>query len=556
VPTGNPNSTLLSELNRLANGGTYPPVNTLDEAAAARAWAEREGIVPTTTDTVGLLNEIAGLARGSWLDYSGVCNYLAGTTGLPAAAALRQLTGTPQITTPGAPVLLIATPGNESATINWAPPADEGSAPVDKYRITVVDHPEFLPVEVASGPYTFIDLTNGVLYFFTVEAHNSFGWGPAATSPGATPAFIEYPATFLGNSIYYYQGWIVANDQPYNGFPASWRYDDGTVIRQLETKIVVGNTYPNAAGWGQSNYVIQPDGYYGVQYISVSDTGINYSSTVTITPAYNCPNGGLFDPSTNMCVETLPSAVVTGGTLSEDSNYYYRTFLASDTLTISNAALTNAEILLIAGGGFNGPGEFWCGAARNGGGGGAGGLINETVPSLELGSYSVIIGAGGGNDSSLTGSSLTKTAIGGGQGANLYYTGAGSGGSGGGGDWGGGGGAGTAGQGYNGGNGYRTSGCNAASGGGGGAGQAGSGAVVSGDFNARGGNGLQFSDWATATSTGVNNGYYAGGGGGRWSNDDIGADGLGGGGGANTGSGGTVSRHGPGSGLFIIRWAK
>lgn len=339
-------STLLSELNRLANGGTYPPVNTMDEAAAARAWAVYQGVDLTVTDTVGVLNEIAGLPREDWLDYSGVCNYIAGTTGLPAAAALRQVTGTP------------------------------------------------------------------------------------------------------------------------------------------------------------------------------------------------------------------PGPVVSGGILSEDSTYFYRTFLSSDTLTVSSAPLVGAEILLIAGGGVNGPGEYWGGANREGGGGGAGGLINEAALNLDPESYSVIIGAGGGNNSSLTGSVFARTAIGGGYGANLYYYAAGSGGSGGGGDWGSGGGAGTSGQGYNGGAGYRTSGFSAASGGGGGAGGAGVNAVVAGSFDARGGVGRQFSDWATATSTGVDGGYYAGGGGGRWSNDDIGADGLGGGGGANTGSGGTVSRHGPGSGLFIIRWAK
>jgi len=39
---------------------------------------------------VGVLNQIAGITnQAAWLDYSGVCNYIAGTSGLPAAAALR-----------------------------------------------------------------------------------------------------------------------------------------------------------------------------------------------------------------------------------------------------------------------------------------------------------------------------------------------------------------------------------------------------------------------------------------------------------------------------------
>jgi hypothetical protein len=95
VPTGNPGSTLVAELNRLANGGTYPPITSyVDEAAAARAWAAARGVTLNHTDTVGVLNDIAGIADGSndRLDYNGVCNYIAGTTGLTANAALQGLT--------------------------------------------------------------------------------------------------------------------------------------------------------------------------------------------------------------------------------------------------------------------------------------------------------------------------------------------------------------------------------------------------------------------------------------------------------------------------------
>jgi hypothetical protein len=60
------------------------------EALAARQWAAQRSVTLTVTDTVGVLNEIAGItSRNDWLDYSGICNYLASTTGLPAAEALR-----------------------------------------------------------------------------------------------------------------------------------------------------------------------------------------------------------------------------------------------------------------------------------------------------------------------------------------------------------------------------------------------------------------------------------------------------------------------------------
>lgn len=94
MPTGTPGTTLVAELNRLANGGTYPPISDyLDEAAAARAWAAYRGVTLYHTDTVGVLNDIAGIPDGAInrLDYNGICNYLAGTTGLTANAALQSI---------------------------------------------------------------------------------------------------------------------------------------------------------------------------------------------------------------------------------------------------------------------------------------------------------------------------------------------------------------------------------------------------------------------------------------------------------------------------------
>lgn len=87
MPTlyGNPQSTLADELNRLANGGTYPPITDyVDLAGAANAWAGTTG-----KDIVGALNIKAGLPQAEWQNIAGVCNTLAGTVGLEAAAALR-----------------------------------------------------------------------------------------------------------------------------------------------------------------------------------------------------------------------------------------------------------------------------------------------------------------------------------------------------------------------------------------------------------------------------------------------------------------------------------
>jgi hypothetical protein len=83
-------TTLLDELNRLANGGTYrAPGEMVGQALAARQWAVQRSVTTNLTDTVGVLNAIAGTTNANRLDFSGVCNLIAGTFQLPAAQALR-----------------------------------------------------------------------------------------------------------------------------------------------------------------------------------------------------------------------------------------------------------------------------------------------------------------------------------------------------------------------------------------------------------------------------------------------------------------------------------
>jgi len=93
VALGVSGTTLLDELNRLANGGTYRASSEMvGEALAARQWAVQRSITTSLTDTVGVLNAISSRTDPSkFLDYNGICNALASTTGLPAAQALRAI---------------------------------------------------------------------------------------------------------------------------------------------------------------------------------------------------------------------------------------------------------------------------------------------------------------------------------------------------------------------------------------------------------------------------------------------------------------------------------
>lgn len=82
-------STLCAELNRLANGGTYPALTVfLDEQGAANAWAGTSGL-----GIIGALNIKADANRqpDDYKDLLGICNELAGTTNKSAVDALRTL---------------------------------------------------------------------------------------------------------------------------------------------------------------------------------------------------------------------------------------------------------------------------------------------------------------------------------------------------------------------------------------------------------------------------------------------------------------------------------
>lgn len=85
MATGRPGSTLVEELNRLANGGVLPPLTEwLDDEGAANKLAGTTGLAAT-----GACNIYAGLTIDKWQDLQGACNAIAGTVGLGAAAALR-----------------------------------------------------------------------------------------------------------------------------------------------------------------------------------------------------------------------------------------------------------------------------------------------------------------------------------------------------------------------------------------------------------------------------------------------------------------------------------
>ena len=83
----------------------------------------------------------------------------------------------------------------------------------------------------------------------------------------------------------------------------------------------------------------------------------------------------------------------TGGTVTTDGGDTIHTFTSDGTFSVTSRG--SSEVLVVAGGGGGGGHGPVCLSEKGAGGGGAGGLIYEDDHVLEIGSYTVTVGAGG-----------------------------------------------------------------------------------------------------------------------------------------------------------------
>jgi titin len=104
-------------------------------------------------------------------------------------------TPTSSATVPDAPTVLVASPGDTAVTLNWTAPVSDGGSPIIGYNVfegtspggesTTPVNGSLLPATVSS--YIVTGLTNGVIYYFTVEAVNAIGNSAPSDEASATP---------------------------------------------------------------------------------------------------------------------------------------------------------------------------------------------------------------------------------------------------------------------------------------------------------------------------------------------------------------------------------
>ena len=428
-----------------------------------------------------------------------------------------------------------------------------------------------------SGAIAYAVGTNGVEYQATTTTYNSlvqltvlFENLSAAYEP------YDIKVTNPSNLFGLLPDAFYVNDNPVWSTTAGslGTFASGSAISiQLATTDDESNTisYSVSAGSLPGGLSLSSSGLISGTLSAVSGTS---SFTISASDGINTGQTRAFS-----ITSTAPS--VSGGTLTSDSTYYYRSFTGNGSLVVSNYSL-QSDVLVVGGGGGGG--------STIGGGGGAGGYRNQSL-SITAGTHNITIGGGGtgvagrnaqsGNGVATSLGSLL-TSLGGGGGAS-YQIPAQNGGSGGGGASYGLGssnavpGTGTNGQGNNGGAGGNNVGGNSVGGGGGGAGGSGSNASTDRGANG-GGGGIGIQSSISGASV-----VYAGGGNGGGHNNDGQSDGWGGQGGPfltsvwrntgtanasngviNTGSGGgggayngMDARGGDGSsGIVIVRYTK
>lgn len=350
-------------------------------------------------------------------------------------------------------------------------------------------------------------------------------------------------------------------------------------------------TYTGKGGTVTYRAVSSPGGFQATTTSnSVIVTGLSNGTAYTFTVRAETSYGinGSYSSASSSVTPVVPKPTVTGGTLTSDATYYYRTFTASGTLGVSGATLTY-DYVAVGGGGGGGGGAGARGCSNTceiyySGGGGSGGRVANANGATANSNISITIGAGGaGGSGEAVGTNGSSTVFGsvvtsvGGSGGGMSDKTSPSGGA-----YGGGAGSyfrinnnqtsftGTAGSGtiaYSGGSAtaQHTSLFYGTGGGGGGAG--GNGGNSSGSTAGAGGAGLSHFGTNYGGGGGGGASFFAaaagsatsgGGAGGRNINGSNGTSNTGGGGGGSGADGPTTSNNGGsgGSGVVVVRYTK
>ena len=187
APAGTQSFTLTvvggSQTITFANPGT----RTFSSTPIASAATASSGLTVVLTSATTPVCTITGLNIN--MITAGTCTINANQPGNGAIAPAPQVVQTFTITAvaPAAPTIGAGTPGNNTATVAFTAPANNGGSVILDYTATCTGTPTGT-VTGATSPLTVTGLVNGNSYVCSVVARNAVGTGPASATVSVTPA--------------------------------------------------------------------------------------------------------------------------------------------------------------------------------------------------------------------------------------------------------------------------------------------------------------------------------------------------------------------------------
>lgn len=276
---------------------------------------------------------------------------------------------------------------NGSATISFNAPAYTGTSSITSYTVTASTG------QTASGsssPIVVTGIATGATPTFTVTATNTAGTSLSSSASASVTITTVPAAPTIGTAT------RVANNSVSLSF--------------TEPSSNGGKTISSYVASSSPSISLTTTGSSSPLSISGSFAGsTNYSFQVA---AVNDNGTSAYSSESNSIIVTYPT--ISGGTLTSDSTYYYRTFTSTDSISVSvSSALVDALIVAGGGGGVGKSGTRY-GQNSYGGSGGAGGTRIVSGITLPVGSTTITIGSGGaGTTSSGQGGNGTSSSVGG-----------------------------------------------------------------------------------------------------------------------------------------------